>query len=183
MFKIAFIIFISFISIKMLFGSDRWNLDSELPGRMLLAFYGLITGLFSSLVGVSGGSVSNAVLTMHGQPMQRAVATSAGIGVPITIAGTVGYMVAGWSPGATATAVDRLRVVDWLCADGAGVELYGELRRAAGTLAAAAQARDRLRLFTDPGSAAVYSQLGVTALTDCRACAAGRRAPPNFPAG
>ena len=96
-FKIAFIIFISFISIKMLFGSDRWNLGSELPGRVLLAFYGFITGLFSSLVGVSGGSLSNAVLTMYGQPMQRAVATSAGIGVPITIAGTVGYMVAGWS--------------------------------------------------------------------------------------
>ena len=96
-FKIAFIIFISFISIKMLFGSDRWNLGSELPGRVMLAFYGFITGLFSSLVGVSGGSVSNAVLTMYGQPMQRAVATSAGIGVPITIAGTLGYMVAGWS--------------------------------------------------------------------------------------
>ena len=96
-FKIAFIIFISFISIKMLFGSDRWNLGSELPGRVLLAFYGFINGLFSSLVGVSGGSVSNAVLTMYGQPMQRAVATSAGIGVPITIAGTLGYMVAGWS--------------------------------------------------------------------------------------
>ena len=96
-FKIAFIIFISFISIKMLFGSERWNLGSELPGRVLLAFYGFITGLFSSLVGVSGGSLSNAVLTMYGQPMQRAVATSAGIGVPITIAGTLGYMVAGWS--------------------------------------------------------------------------------------
>jgi uncharacterized membrane protein YfcA len=96
-FKIAFIIFISFISIKMLFGSDRWNLGSELPGRVLLAFYGFITGLFSSLVGVSGGSLSNAVLTMYGQLMQRAVATSAGIGVPITIAGTLGYMVAGWS--------------------------------------------------------------------------------------
>ena len=96
-FKIAFIVFIGFVSIKMLFGGDRWSLGSELPGRVLLAFYGFITGLFSSLVGVSGGSVSNAVLTMYGQPMQRAVATSAGIGVPITIAGTLGYMVAGWS--------------------------------------------------------------------------------------
>jgi uncharacterized membrane protein YfcA len=28
--------------------------------------------------------------------MQRAVATSAGIGVPITIAGTIGYVLAGW---------------------------------------------------------------------------------------
>ena len=62
----------------------------------VLTFYGFITGLFSSLVGVSGGAVSNAVLTLYGQPMQRAVATSAGVGVPITIAGTIGYMLAGW---------------------------------------------------------------------------------------
>ena len=95
-FKIAFVIFASFISVKMLFGSDRWNLGRELPGRALLAVFGFITGLFSSLVGVSGGAVSNAVLTLYGQPMQRAVATSAGVGVPITIAGTIGYMLAGW---------------------------------------------------------------------------------------
>ena len=95
-FKIAFVVFASFISTKMLFGSDRWNLGSELPGRTTLTAYGFITGLFSSLVGVSGGAVSNAVLTLYGQPMQRAVATSAGIGVPITIAGTIGYMLAGW---------------------------------------------------------------------------------------
>jgi uncharacterized membrane protein YfcA len=95
-FKIAFVIFAAFISVRMLFGGDRWNLGSELPGRGLLAFYGFITGLFSSLVGVSGGAVSNTVLTLYGQPMQRAVATSAGIGVPITIAGTIGYMLAGW---------------------------------------------------------------------------------------
>ncbi len=96
-FKITFVVFVSFISTKMLFGGDRWNLGSDLPGRGMQALYGFITGLFSSLVGVSGGSVSNAVLTLYGQPMQRAVATSAGVGVPITIAGTFGYMLAGWS--------------------------------------------------------------------------------------
>ncbi len=95
-FKIAFVVFATFISIKMLFGGDRWNLGHELPGRFALASYGFITGLFSSLVGVSGGAVSNAVLTLYGQPMQRAVATSAGVGVPITIAGTIGYILAGW---------------------------------------------------------------------------------------
>jgi uncharacterized membrane protein YfcA len=31
-----------------------------------------------------------------GGPMQQAVATSAGVGVPITIAGSLGYMLAGW---------------------------------------------------------------------------------------
>jgi uncharacterized membrane protein YfcA len=95
-FKIAFVIFAAFIGTKMLFAGDRWNLGHELPGRGLLAVYGFITGLFSSLVGVSGGAISNAVLTLYGQPMQRAAATSAGIGVPITIVGTVGYAIAGW---------------------------------------------------------------------------------------
>jgi uncharacterized membrane protein YfcA len=95
-FKIAFVIFAAFISTRMLFGGERWNLGNELPRGGPLTLYGFITGLFSSLVGVSGGAVSNAVLTLYGQPMQRAVATSAGIGVPITIAGTIGYMLAGW---------------------------------------------------------------------------------------
>jgi len=95
-FKIAFVIFAGAIATKMLFASDRWNLGSELPSRGPLAFYGFLTGFFSSLVGVSGGSLSNAALTLYGQPLQRAVATSAGIGVPITVAGTFGYMLAGW---------------------------------------------------------------------------------------
>jgi uncharacterized protein len=95
-FKIAFVIFAGFISVKMLFASDRWNLGKELPGRGLLSVYGFITGLFASLVGVSGGAFSNAVLTLYGQPMQRAVATSAGIGVPITVVGAIGYTIAGW---------------------------------------------------------------------------------------
>lgn len=95
-FKIAFVIFAGFISARMFAGGDRWSLGKELPGRGPLTFYGFITGLFATLVGVSGGAVSNAVLTMYGQTMQRAVATSAGVGVPITIAGTLGYMLAGW---------------------------------------------------------------------------------------
>ena len=36
------------------------------------------------------------MLTLYGKPMHNAVATSAGLGVPITIAGTIGYMLAGW---------------------------------------------------------------------------------------
>jgi len=94
-FKSVFVIFAVFISTRMLFGSDRWYLGNELPRGPILKVYGFITGLVSSLVGVSGGAVSNSVLTLYGQPMQRAVATSAGIGVPITIAGTIGYILAG----------------------------------------------------------------------------------------
>jgi len=96
-FKAAFLVFVSFIAIRMLFGGERWKLGDRLPGRGMLATYGLITGLFASLVGVSGGAISNAVLTLYGRPMHQAVGTSAGVGVPITIAGTIGYMLAGWA--------------------------------------------------------------------------------------
>lgn len=96
LFKIVFVIFATLIALRMLFGTERWFLGNELPARPVLTFYGFLTGLISSLVGVSGGSVSNAVLTFYGRSMQQAVATSAGVGVPITIAGTIGYMLAGW---------------------------------------------------------------------------------------
>lgn len=95
-FKSAFLFFVIFIAVRMLWGGDRWKFGNELPGRGVLAIYGLITGLVSSLVGVSGGAISNAVLTLYGRPMHQAVGTSAGVGVPITIAGTIGYMIAGW---------------------------------------------------------------------------------------
>jgi uncharacterized membrane protein YfcA len=39
--------------------------------------------------------VSNVILTLYGKPMLNAVATSAAVGVPITVAGTVGYALGG----------------------------------------------------------------------------------------
>jgi uncharacterized protein len=94
-FKIAFIVIATFIATKFLLAGDRWNLGSELPGRALMTVYGFIIGLGSSLMGVSGGSLSNIALTLYGKSMHSAVATSAGLGVPITIVGTFGYIVAG----------------------------------------------------------------------------------------
>ena len=95
-FKIAFVIFAGLISVRMFLGTERWSFGENLPGRGWQSLFGFITGLFSSLVGVSGGAVSNAILTFYGRTMQQAVATSSGVGVPITIAGTIGYAIAGW---------------------------------------------------------------------------------------
>jgi len=97
LFKIAFMVFASLISIRMFLGGERWNLGTQLPGRPVLNGLGFVIGLAASLVGVSGGAASNSVLTLYGRPMQQAVATSAGVGVPITIAGTIGYCLAGWA--------------------------------------------------------------------------------------
>ena len=97
LFKIAFAAFALFIGLKVLFAPERWSLGTGLPGRALMSLYGFINGLWSSLIGVSGGSISNLILMLYGKSIHQAVATSAGIGVPITIAGTIGYIVAGYS--------------------------------------------------------------------------------------
>ncbi len=94
-FKIAFVLIAGFIASKFLFAGDRWNLGSELPGTVPMTLYGFGIGLAGSLMGVSGGSLSNIVLTLYGKTIHQAVATSAGLGVPITVVGTIGYILAG----------------------------------------------------------------------------------------
>ncbi len=94
-FKVAFIILAAIIAARLLFGGDRWRLGDELPGRTGMIAYGLGIGLAGSLMGVSGGSMSTMVLTLYGKPIHAAVGTAAGLGVPLTIAGTLGYVLAG----------------------------------------------------------------------------------------
>jgi uncharacterized membrane protein YfcA len=93
--KLAFVLVGSVIAFKLLAGRDSWRLAADLPGRGAMTAYGFVVGLAASLMGISGGSVANMILTLHGKSMHKAVATSAGLGVPITIAGTFGYMLAG----------------------------------------------------------------------------------------
>jgi uncharacterized membrane protein YfcA len=46
-------------------------------------------------MGISGGSLAAMVLTLYGKPIHNAVATSAALGVPIAVAGSIGYVLAG----------------------------------------------------------------------------------------
>jgi uncharacterized membrane protein YfcA len=92
---LAFIGIASFIAIKLLFAGDRWNLGTELPGPTPMALYGFGIGFCGSLMGVSGGAISTIVLTLYGKPIHNAVATSSGVAVPITIAGAIGFILAG----------------------------------------------------------------------------------------
>jgi uncharacterized membrane protein YfcA len=93
--KLAFVLVGGVIALKLLAGRDDWRIANELPGRGGMTAYGFFVGLAASLMGISGGSISNMILTLHGKSMHNAVATSAGLGVPITVAGTIGYVLAG----------------------------------------------------------------------------------------
>jgi uncharacterized protein len=95
LFKIAFAVVAGVIAAKLLFGREGWRLADELPRGPLMPSFGYLIGLCSSLMGVSGGSMSNMIMTLYGKSIHAAVATSAGLGVPIAVAGTIGFMLAG----------------------------------------------------------------------------------------
>lgn len=94
-FKVAFAILASVIAAKLLFGRESWRIADDLPGGAKMLGFGYLVGLASSLMGVSGGSLSNIIMTLYGKTIHTAVATSAGLGVPIAVAGTIGFMLAG----------------------------------------------------------------------------------------
>jgi len=95
LFKIVFIGMASLIAAKMLLGRESWRFGDRLPGRAAMMGYGFAIGLYSSLMGVGGGALSNIVLTLHGTSMLAAVGIGAGIGVLISIVGTISYILAG----------------------------------------------------------------------------------------
>src|SRR6266852_2788744 len=83
------------IAVKLLFGRESWRIADDLPRGPILRLFGYLIGLASSLMGVSGGSVANMIMMLYGKTIHTAVATSAGLGVPIALVGTIGFMLAG----------------------------------------------------------------------------------------
>lgn len=94
-FKLAFAIITALLAIKFLFGGENWRLGPDLPARAGMSAYGVLIGLYSSLIGVGGGSLATIVLTLYGKPIHTAVGISTGVGVLVSVAGTFSYVMAG----------------------------------------------------------------------------------------
>lgn len=93
---LLFAAFIGFSAVQM-FTDKKPKPTRRLPeGAGLLAAGGLI-GVLSALLGAGGAFVSVPFMVACNVPIINAVATSAALGFPIALAGTVGYIVAGWS--------------------------------------------------------------------------------------
>ncbi len=94
-FKLAFVVVTAAIAMRMLIGNKIDTSRTALPGSAPMAAYGFVIGFYSAVMGVGGGSVSTMVLVHYGKSIHVAVGVSAGVGVIISLAGTVGYMLAG----------------------------------------------------------------------------------------
>ena len=96
LFKAVFVLVAGASAIRLLFGRDSWRIGDDLPKGPLMRVYGLVIGVLSALMGIGGGQISNLFMTFYGRPIHQAVATSSGLGVLISIPGTLGYIYAGW---------------------------------------------------------------------------------------
>lgn len=74
----------------------RASPQRALPGRMGMGMAGGVIGTISALVGVGGGTMTVPFLQWCNLPMRQAVATSAACGLPIAVAGAIGFVVTGW---------------------------------------------------------------------------------------
>ncbi|HHJ14111.1 MAG TPA: sulfite exporter TauE/SafE family protein [Gammaproteobacteria bacterium] len=68
----------------------------RVPARAADLAAGAVIGLLSALLGIGGGTLTVPWLVWHGMPVRRAVGSAAACGLPIALAGSVGYLVAGW---------------------------------------------------------------------------------------
>lgn len=93
--KIFFIVFLYLVATQMLLGLKP-KASREMPGLVGTSIAGLLIGLVSSFVGIGGGSLSVPFMSFCNVPMHTAVGTSAAIGFPIAVAGTLGFIVGGW---------------------------------------------------------------------------------------
>ena len=67
-----------------------------MPSNRGLFFAGSGIGGISSLVSIGGGSLTVPYLLWHNLDIKKAIATSAAIGLPISVAGSLGYLVNGY---------------------------------------------------------------------------------------
>ncbi|APZ50423.1 sulfite exporter TauE/SafE family protein [Salipiger abyssi] len=84
------------LGLYMLLGKRSWRISDTLPGRALSALYGGIIGFFSALMGIGGGSFTVPLLTAYNVPPHRAVGTSPGFGLLISIPGFIAFLLTGW---------------------------------------------------------------------------------------
>ena len=68
----------------------------RLSGSLGMGAAGVVIGWLSALMGIGGGTLTVPFLSWCNVTMQRAVATSAACGLPIAVAGSLTYLIAGW---------------------------------------------------------------------------------------
>ena len=93
---IFFALFVYFAALQMLL-DIRPKASRQLPGMTGMTLVGAFTGWISTLVSIGGGTVVIPFLVWCNVSLRNAIGTSAAIGFPVAVGGTVGYIATGMS--------------------------------------------------------------------------------------
>jgi uncharacterized membrane protein YfcA len=93
---IFFSVFMAYVSLQMFLNKK------PTPSRRLIVAWGqFIAGSFigaiSALVSIGGGSLTVPYLIWQNVDIKKAIGTSAAVGFPIAVSGTLGYIINGWN--------------------------------------------------------------------------------------
>ncbi len=96
---IFFSVFMAYVAVQMVL-NRKPKPSRQLPGTTALVATGTGIGGVSALVAIGGGTLTVPFLTWCNVRLPVAIGTSAAVGLPIALAGTLGYVVNGWgAPG------------------------------------------------------------------------------------
>jgi uncharacterized protein len=91
---VFFALFVYFAAAQMLL-ETRPRPTRQLPGLAGMSLVGTITGWISSLVSIGGGTIAVPFLVWCNLSLRNAIGTSAAIGFPVAVGGTIGYIATG----------------------------------------------------------------------------------------
>lgn len=94
--KIVFAVFCLVMAIQIFLHQNLKKEPERLPGYIGLSIFGVINGALSSLLGISGGAISSAILNFYRMNIRQVIATASALSLIIAISGSVGLMFAGW---------------------------------------------------------------------------------------
>lgn len=92
---VFFTAFVCFTATQMILNLKP-KASRELPGAAGVFAVGTGIGALSSLVAIGGGAITVPFLTWCNVKVQKAIGTSAAVGFPIAVGGTLGYIWNGW---------------------------------------------------------------------------------------
>ncbi len=94
--SLVFAVMALLIATKMILPLDGRTLAQSVPRGPFMPIVPALIGGLSSMMGIGGGTLSVAILTLFNEPIHRAVGTAALFGLAISLPGTIGFIVAGY---------------------------------------------------------------------------------------
>ena len=76
----------------MAFGRSEWRLGPAMPGQPLRGVQATVLALFSTLMGIGGGTFGVPLMSLYSMPIHRAVATASGFGILISVPSLIGFL-------------------------------------------------------------------------------------------